>query len=195
MELPDEAVMMALARLYRHLPAETEEELELVATLNREHPLASLDEAMVDLVATVADLHDLTSEQRFQGRDRPPRIAQGRPQRPVPLRERTQIQGLPRRELEPAMRLQLLSDLHLETEEFEPEPAADAELLVLAGDIDSEWHGLEFFRDWPVPVIFVAGQPRIRPARTDRSLGAVAAALRGTVDPPAGMRERRDGRP
>ena len=55
------------------------------------------------------------------------------------------------------MRIQLLSDLHLETETFHPEPAPGAELLVLAGDIDSTWAGLELFRDWPVPVIFVAG--------------------------------------
>ena len=55
------------------------------------------------------------------------------------------------------MRLQLLSDLHLETERFEPAPARDAELLLLAGDIDSRWTGLERFRDWPVPVLFVAG--------------------------------------
>ena len=55
------------------------------------------------------------------------------------------------------MRLQLLSDLHLETEVFEPAPAPGAELLVLAGDIDSSWAGLEQFRAWPVPVIFVAG--------------------------------------
>ena len=55
------------------------------------------------------------------------------------------------------MHLQLLSDLHLETERFEPEPARDAELLLLAGDIDSRWTGLERFRDWPVPVLFVAG--------------------------------------
>ena len=33
------------------------------------------------------------------------------------------------------MKLQLLSDLHLETEAFEPLPAPGAELLVLAGDI------------------------------------------------------------
>jgi Calcineurin-like phosphoesterase len=47
--------------------------------------------------------------------------------------------------------------LHLETEVFEPTPAPGAELLVLAGDIDSGWGGLERFRHWPVPVIFVAG--------------------------------------
>jgi DNA repair exonuclease SbcCD nuclease subunit len=55
------------------------------------------------------------------------------------------------------VRLQLLSDLHLETEAFEPEPAPDAELLVLGGDIDSTWAALERFRGWPVPVILVAG--------------------------------------
>lgn len=55
------------------------------------------------------------------------------------------------------MRLQLLSDLHLETEDYTPRPAPDAELLVLAGDIDSSWAGLEAFARWPVPVLFVAG--------------------------------------
>jgi len=55
------------------------------------------------------------------------------------------------------MRLQLLSDLHLETEVFEPTAAPGAELLILAGDIDSSWDGLAKFRHWPVPVIFVAG--------------------------------------
>ncbi|MCU7374530.1 metallophosphoesterase [Paucibacter sp. O1-1] len=55
------------------------------------------------------------------------------------------------------MRLQLISDLHLETESYEPHPAPGAELLVLAGDVDSTWRGLELFRDWPVPVLFVPG--------------------------------------
>ncbi|KNZ32036.1 MAG: phosphoesterase [Methylibium sp. NZG] len=55
------------------------------------------------------------------------------------------------------MRIQLLSDLHLETEHFVPEPAPGAELLVLAGDIDSGWGGLAPFRHWPVPVLMVAG--------------------------------------
>ena len=66
MEMPDDAVMSALARLYRHLPAETDEEREVVATLEREHPLATLDAAMEDLVVTVADLYDLTREQRYK---------------------------------------------------------------------------------------------------------------------------------
>lgn len=55
------------------------------------------------------------------------------------------------------MRLQILSDLHLETEDFEPTPAPQAELLVLGGDVDSTWAALERFRGWPVPVLMVAG--------------------------------------
>jgi hypothetical protein len=55
------------------------------------------------------------------------------------------------------VKLQLLSDLHLETEAFEPEPAPGAELLVLAGDIDAGWDGYRRFVGWPVPVLVVAG--------------------------------------
>ena len=55
------------------------------------------------------------------------------------------------------MKLQLLSDLHLETETFDPQPAPGAELLVLAGDVDSGWGGDQRFAGWPVPVIVVAG--------------------------------------
>jgi hypothetical protein len=55
------------------------------------------------------------------------------------------------------MKIQLLSDLHLETETFEPEPAPGAELLVLAGDIDAGWGGYRRFAGWPVPVIAIAG--------------------------------------
>ncbi|MCH7342683.1 metallophosphoesterase [Pelomonas sp. CA6] len=55
------------------------------------------------------------------------------------------------------MRFQLLSDLHLETEDFVPQPAPGAELLILAGDVDSRWEGLRRFAGWPVPVLFVPG--------------------------------------
>ncbi|TNF61127.1 MAG: metallophosphoesterase [Burkholderiales bacterium] len=74
------------------------------------------------------------------------------------------------------MRIQLLSDLHLEANPgFRPEPAPGADLLVLAGDIGSyqrrrdgsvmaepDW-GLRRFSPlpqhagWPVPVVFVPG--------------------------------------
>jgi Calcineurin-like phosphoesterase len=55
------------------------------------------------------------------------------------------------------VKLQLLSDLHLETEACELQPAPGAELLVLAGDIDSTWAGYRRFAGWPVPVLVVAG--------------------------------------
>ena len=71
------------------------------------------------------------------------------------------------------MKLQLLSDLHLESHPgFVPEPAPDAEVLVLAGDIGSYQNGSALtelgdpdfglgrfspLRGWPVPVLFVPG--------------------------------------
>jgi uncharacterized protein len=66
LELDDPAVAPALARLFRHLPAETDEERELIATLDRELPLVSLDDAIEELVAAVADLADLTHEARYR---------------------------------------------------------------------------------------------------------------------------------
>ena len=73
------------------------------------------------------------------------------------------------------MRLQLLSDLHLETEQFDPQPAPGAELLILAGDIDSEWQALERFAGWPQPVVFVAGNHEF----DGRDLESAWPALRG----------------
>jgi hypothetical protein len=72
------------------------------------------------------------------------------------------------------MLLQCLSDLHLETESFEAVPAAGAELLVLAGDIDSTWAGFERFARWPVPVLAVAGNHEF----DDRELDDAWPALR-----------------
>lgn len=76
------------------------------------------------------------------------------------------------------MKLQLLSDLHLETEDFEPQPAPGAELLVLAGDIDSRWDGLDLFAGWPTPVLFVAGNHEF----DGRELTAAWPALRERCD-------------
>jgi Calcineurin-like phosphoesterase len=76
------------------------------------------------------------------------------------------------------MKLQLLSDLHLETELFDPEPAPGAELLVLAGDIDASWAGLARFADWPVPVLFVPGNHEF----DGREFTAVLPALRTHCD-------------
>jgi hypothetical protein len=76
------------------------------------------------------------------------------------------------------MRLQILSDLHLETEDFDPVPAPGADLLVLAGDVDSGWAGFERFRGWPVPVIYVAGNHEFE----GRDLDAAWPALRERVE-------------
>ncbi len=68
------------------------------------------------------------------------------------------------------MKIQLLSDLHLEVHpHYRPQPAPGADLLVLAGDIGSyqtgsrlagDDFGLERFSPqlgWPVPVVYVPG--------------------------------------
>ncbi len=68
------------------------------------------------------------------------------------------------------MKLQLLSDLHLESQpDFQTHPAADADVLVLAGDIGSYQSGSKLqdqdfgltrfspLYGWPVPVYFVPG--------------------------------------
>jgi hypothetical protein len=76
------------------------------------------------------------------------------------------------------VKLQLLSDLHLETEAFDPQPLPDAELLVLAGDIDASWAGFERFAHWPVPVLHVAGNHEF----DGRDLGEAWPALRATAE-------------
>ncbi|MFC7435580.1 metallophosphoesterase [Hydrogenophaga bisanensis] len=95
------------------------------------------------------------------------------------------------------MRIQLLSDLHLEANpDFRPEPAPDADLLVLAGDIGSyqrrrdgsvmpepDW-GLRRFSPlaaygaWPVPVLYVPGNHEYDAIDLD----AGHAALRQTCE-------------
>ena len=76
------------------------------------------------------------------------------------------------------MKLQLLSDLHLETESYVPTPARDAELLILAGDIDTTWRSFELFRGWPVPVLFVAGNHEF----DRRDIDEARIALRAHVE-------------
>lgn len=71
------------------------------------------------------------------------------------------------------MKIQLLSDLHLETEDFTPRPAPDADLLVLAGDIDSTWAGLGLFARWPVPVVFVPGNHEFDARDIDEALAGL----------------------
>lgn len=73
------------------------------------------------------------------------------------------------------MKLQILSDLHLETERFDPRPAPGAEVLVLGGDIDTTWAALQRFANWPVPVVMVAGNHEFE----GRELRTAWPALRG----------------
>lgn len=73
------------------------------------------------------------------------------------------------------MKIQLLSDLHLETEVFTPRPAPGADLLVLAGDVDSTWAGLQHFADWPVPVLFVPGNHEFDRRDVDEALAGLRA--------------------
>jgi uncharacterized protein len=65
-ELPDDAVALALARIFRHLPAQTEEDKALLAMLERESPLENLDAATEELIAAVVDLADLTRPLRYK---------------------------------------------------------------------------------------------------------------------------------
>lgn len=57
------------------------------------------------------------------------------------------------------MKIHVLSDLHLEFQAFEPPPATDADVVVLAGDIASRNEGLHWAREfWPdLPIVYVAG--------------------------------------
>jgi hypothetical protein len=104
------------------------------------------------------------------------------------------------------VRLQLLSDLHLETQpEYRIGPAAGADLLVLAGDVgsyqpgsllDGDDFGLERFsprRGWPVPVLFVPGNHEY----DNLDFDATHARLRETCDrrllPRGTARPRRSG--
>lgn len=85
------------------------------------------------------------------------------------------------------MRIQLASDLHLEflAEPFPGErliaPVDGADVLVLAGDIANGDAAIRAFADWPVPVIYVAGNHESYGLDLDTSLEAMRAAAEGTA--------------
>ena len=78
-------------------------------------------------------------------------LSTGRVAMPPTLKQRSEV------------KVQLAGDLHLEHIEnsFPSErlirPAFGADILVLAGDIAEGTRAIELFGDWPVPVVFVAG--------------------------------------
>lgn len=87
------------------------------------------------------------------------------------------------------MKIQLLSDLHLEANrDFQARPAPGADLLVLAGDVGSyqrrrdgsampepDW-GLRRFADWPVPVLYLPGNHEYDALDVDEAHAALRAS-------------------
>ena len=85
------------------------------------------------------------------------------------------------------LRIQLASDLHLENIEvrFPGErlitPAADADLLVLAGDVANGKRAIELFADWPVPVLYLAGNHEFYDHNWETTRTDLRSAARGTI--------------
>ena len=67
-ETGDDAVATTLARLFRYLPVDDEDEAgrEIAEVMAREAPIGSLDDAIADVIACVAELYDLTEPLRYQ---------------------------------------------------------------------------------------------------------------------------------
>ncbi len=64
-EHPDDAVHLAMSRILRHLPPDTDEDRELVAELDRQQPLQSESQAIEDAVDAAVTLWDLTAQERM----------------------------------------------------------------------------------------------------------------------------------
>lgn len=84
------------------------------------------------------------------------------------------------------MQIQLASDLHLEVTPRHPpferliKPAPDADLLVLAGDIHNGSAAIRLFSDWPVPVIYVAGNHEFYDGNLPTVLQELESESKGT---------------
>jgi predicted phosphodiesterase len=85
------------------------------------------------------------------------------------------------------MRIQLASDLHLERlQRYFPgerliSPAPGADVLVLAGDIANGSLAISLFKDWPVPVLYVAGNHEFYHESFDQMRSDLRAAAAGTA--------------
>lgn len=84
------------------------------------------------------------------------------------------------------MHLQIASDLHLEflKQRFPTErliqPAAEADILILAGDICHGTDAIALFRDWPVPVLYLAGNHEFYKCDLQATRDSLRAAAQGT---------------
>ena len=84
------------------------------------------------------------------------------------------------------MKLQLASDLHLDffeqlTQQVRvADPAKGADLLVLAGDIHRGTRAVEMFADWPVPVLYVAGNHEFCGHGWEQTRADIRSACAGT---------------
>ena len=84
------------------------------------------------------------------------------------------------------MKIQLASDLHLEflgqwaRQASLIEPAPGADLLVLAGDIHHGTQAVEVFADWPVPVLYLAGNHEFYGRSWEQTRADLRSACAGT---------------
>jgi predicted phosphodiesterase len=78
------------------------------------------------------------------------------------------------------MRIRVLSDLHLEAAPFDP-PPADADVVVLAGDIHNGAAGVEWARRrFACPVLYLAGNHEPYDGEFAATSAAIEAAARGS---------------
>jgi predicted phosphodiesterase len=84
------------------------------------------------------------------------------------------------------MKIQIASDLHLEFHKAQPagyhgiEAAPDADVLVIAGDIALGANAVAVFKDWPVPVLYVAGNHEYYGSDIPKVNDALRAQCAGT---------------
>jgi Icc-related predicted phosphoesterase len=84
------------------------------------------------------------------------------------------------------MKIQLASDLHLEflSRELNHEtlirPMPEADVLVLAGDVHLGIQAVECFKNWPVPVLYLAGNHEFYARLWEQTRKDIRQACRGT---------------
>lgn len=90
--------------------------------------------------------------------------------------------------IDSTVKIQLASNLHLEFVDRENsglalrviEPAPAADVLVLAGDIHQGTQAVDRFRDWPVPVMYVAGNREFYNQRWEKARESLRSACAGS---------------